>query len=64
MLRGSLPAARRNPEDRTYAVGSESRREVDKFARHNLRWVPGPLLRLPLPSRADKERVPVLCRFA
>jgi flavin reductase (DIM6/NTAB) family NADH-FMN oxidoreductase RutF len=31
----------------TYAVGSESGREVDKFARHGLRWVNGPVLGLP-----------------
>jgi flavin reductase (DIM6/NTAB) family NADH-FMN oxidoreductase RutF len=34
--------------DLTYAVGSESGREVDKFARHALRWVAGPVLGLPL----------------
>lgn len=34
--------------DLTYAVGSESGREVDKFARHGLRAVPGPVLGLPL----------------
>jgi flavin reductase (DIM6/NTAB) family NADH-FMN oxidoreductase RutF len=31
----------------TYAVGSESGRDVDKFARHGLRWVDGPVLGLP-----------------
>lgn len=34
--------------DLTFAVGSESGREVDKFARHGLRWMPGPVLGLPL----------------
>ena len=34
--------------DLTYAVGSQSGREVDKFARHGLRAVPGPVLGLPL----------------
>lgn len=34
--------------DLTYAVGSESGREVDKFARHGIRSVPGPVLGLPL----------------
>ena len=34
--------------DLTYAVGSESGREVDKFARHGLRFAPGPVLGLPL----------------
>lgn len=34
--------------DLTYAVGSESGREVDKFARHSIRSVPGPVLGLPL----------------
>lgn len=34
--------------DLTYAVGSESGREVDKFARHALRFTPGPVLGLPL----------------
>jgi flavin reductase (DIM6/NTAB) family NADH-FMN oxidoreductase RutF len=34
--------------DLTFAVGSESGREVDKFARHALRWAPGPVLGLPL----------------
>ena len=34
--------------DLTYAVGSESGREVDKFARHGFAWVPGPVLGLPL----------------
>lgn len=34
--------------DLSYAVGSESGREVDKFARHGLRAVPGPVLGLPL----------------
>lgn len=32
----------------TYAVGSESGRDVDKFARHGLRSAPGPVLGLPL----------------
>lgn len=34
--------------DLSYAVGSESGRAVDKFARHGLRAVPGPVLGLPL----------------
>lgn len=34
--------------DLTYAVGSESGRVVDKFARHGLRSAPGPVLGLPL----------------
>lgn len=34
--------------DLTYAVGSESGREADKFARLSIRWVPGPVLGLPL----------------
>jgi flavin reductase (DIM6/NTAB) family NADH-FMN oxidoreductase RutF len=34
--------------DLTYAVGSESGREADKFARLGIRWVPGPVLGLPL----------------
>lgn len=34
--------------DLTYAVGSASGREVDKFAAHGLRSVPGPVLGLPL----------------
>jgi flavin reductase (DIM6/NTAB) family NADH-FMN oxidoreductase RutF len=34
--------------DLTFAVGSESGREVDKFARHGIRSVPGPVLGLPL----------------
>lgn len=34
--------------DLTYSVGSEIGREVDKFARHGLRWRPGPVLGLPL----------------
>jgi hypothetical protein len=29
-------------------VGSESGRDVDKFARHRLTWAPGPVLGLPL----------------
>jgi flavin reductase (DIM6/NTAB) family NADH-FMN oxidoreductase RutF len=32
----------------TYTVGGESGRGVDKFARHGLRSVPGPVLGLPL----------------
>ena len=32
----------------TFAVGSESGRDVDKFARHALQWTPGPVLGLPL----------------
>jgi flavin reductase (DIM6/NTAB) family NADH-FMN oxidoreductase RutF len=32
----------------SYAVGSESGRDVDKFARHDIRWVPGPVLGMPL----------------
>ena len=32
----------------THAVGSESGRDVDKFARHHLTWAPGPELGLPL----------------
>jgi flavin reductase (DIM6/NTAB) family NADH-FMN oxidoreductase RutF len=32
----------------TYAVGSESGRDVNKFARHALRFTPGPVLGLPL----------------
>jgi flavin reductase (DIM6/NTAB) family NADH-FMN oxidoreductase RutF len=32
----------------TYAVGSESGRDVDKFVRHGLQWQPGPVLGLPL----------------
>ncbi|EWS53228.1 MULTISPECIES: flavin reductase family protein [unclassified Methylibium] len=34
--------------DLSYAVGSESGREVDKFARFGLRATPGPVLGLPL----------------
>lgn len=34
--------------DLSYAVGSESGREVDKFARFGLRSTPGPVLGLPL----------------
>lgn len=34
--------------DLTYAVGSESGREVDKFTRFGLRATPGPVLALPL----------------
>jgi flavin reductase (DIM6/NTAB) family NADH-FMN oxidoreductase RutF len=34
--------------DLTHAVGSESGRDVDKFARHGLDWTPGPVLGLPL----------------
>jgi len=34
--------------DLTFAVGSESGREVDKFERHALRFTPGPVLGLPL----------------
>ncbi|QAZ41050.1 hypothetical protein C1M51_17380 [Methylibium sp. Pch-M] len=34
--------------DLSYAVGSESGREVDKFARFGLRFTPGPVLGLPL----------------
>ena len=34
--------------DLTCAVGSESGREADKFARLGIRWVPGPVLGLPL----------------
>lgn len=34
--------------DLTFAVGSESGREVDKFVRHGLRWSPGSALGLPL----------------
>ena len=34
--------------DLTYAVGSQSGREVDKFARFGLRATPGPVLGLPL----------------
>lgn len=34
--------------DLTYAVGSESGRDVDKFSRHGLQWTPGPVLGLPL----------------
>lgn len=34
--------------DLTYAVGSESGREVDKFTRFGLRATPGPVLGLPL----------------
>lgn len=34
--------------DLTFAVGSESGRDVDKFARHALQWTPGPALGLPL----------------
>jgi flavin reductase (DIM6/NTAB) family NADH-FMN oxidoreductase RutF len=34
--------------DLTNAVGNESGREVDKFARHGLRYTPGPVLGLPL----------------
>ena len=34
--------------DLTYAVGSESGRDADKFARHGIRSVPGPVLGLPL----------------
>jgi len=32
----------------THAVGSESGRDVDKFARHAIAWTPGPVLGLPL----------------
>ena len=34
--------------DLAFAVGSESGRDVDKFARHHLTWAPGPELGLPL----------------
>jgi flavin reductase (DIM6/NTAB) family NADH-FMN oxidoreductase RutF len=34
--------------DLTFAVGSESGRDVDKFERHRLAWTPGPVLGLPL----------------
>jgi flavin reductase (DIM6/NTAB) family NADH-FMN oxidoreductase RutF len=34
--------------DLTYAVGSESGRGLDKFTRHGIRSVPGPVLGLPL----------------
>ena len=34
--------------DLTHAVGSESGRDVDKFARHGIAWTPGPVLGLPL----------------
>lgn len=34
--------------DLCFAVGSESGREVDKFARHGLQATPGPVLGLPL----------------
>ena len=34
--------------DLTYAVGSTSGRDMDKFARHALPWQPGPVLGLPL----------------
>lgn len=34
--------------DLSYAVGSESGREIDKFARFGLRFTPGPVLGLPL----------------
>ncbi|MEO6746092.1 MAG: flavin reductase family protein [Caldimonas sp.] len=34
--------------DITYAVGSESGREVDKFARHGIAWRPGATLGVPL----------------
>lgn len=34
--------------DLTFAVGSQSGHDVDKFARHGLRSVPGPVLGLPL----------------
>jgi flavin reductase (DIM6/NTAB) family NADH-FMN oxidoreductase RutF len=34
--------------DLVYAVGNESGREVDKFARHGLRFTPGSVLGLPL----------------
>ncbi len=34
--------------DLTYAVGSQSGHDVDKFARHGLQAVPGPVLGLPL----------------
>lgn len=33
--------------DLTYAVGSESGRDVDKFARHAIGWQPGPAFGLP-----------------
>lgn len=33
--------------DLTYAVGSDSGRDVDKFTRHALTWQPGPVLGLP-----------------
>ena len=32
----------------THAVGNQSGRDVDKFARHGLRFTPGPVLGLPL----------------
>ncbi|MGZ4104285.1 MAG: flavin reductase, partial [Actinomycetota bacterium] len=32
----------------TYAVGSSSGRDGDKFARHGLRWRDGPVLGMPL----------------
>ncbi len=34
--------------DITYAVGSESGREVDKFERHGIEWQPGATLGVPL----------------
>lgn len=34
--------------DLSFAVGSESGRDVDKFERHRLAWKPGPVLGLPL----------------
>jgi flavin reductase (DIM6/NTAB) family NADH-FMN oxidoreductase RutF len=34
--------------DLSYAVGSESGRDVDKFLRHGIAWAPGPVLGLPL----------------
>ena len=34
--------------DLCFAVGSSSGREVDKFAKHQLVWQPGPVLGLPL----------------
>lgn len=33
--------------DLTHAVGNESGRDVDKFARHGLRYTPGPVFGLP-----------------
>ena len=34
--------------DLTHAVGTESGRDVDKFARHGIAWTPGPVFGLPL----------------